>query len=65
MKLFTNYQNMNSDITDVWNISKQDLQNINQKIISIENKLHEQHQGHYFDYQLCEFLYFFVYLMIF
>jgi len=54
MKLFTNDSHINSDITDVWNISKQDVQNINQKIISIESKLHEKHQGHYFDYQLVD-----------
>ena len=35
MKLITNNHNVQSDITDVWNISKQDLQNINHKMISI------------------------------
>jgi hypothetical protein len=54
MKLFTNNYNVQSDITDVWNISKQDLQNINQKMISIEHTLHKQHKGHYFDYQLVD-----------
>ena len=54
MKLFTNEHNVHSDITDVWNISKQDLIKINENMISLENKLHEKHQGHYFDYQLVD-----------
>jgi hypothetical protein len=54
MKLFTNDDNVHSDITDVWNISKQDLKKINENMILLENKLHEKHQGHYFDYQLVD-----------
>ena len=44
----------NSDITDVWDISKQDLKKINETIISVETRLDKKHQGHYFDYQLVD-----------
>lgn len=55
MRIFNKF-NLNdpSDITDVWNVSKQDLKKINETMISLENKLDKEHQGHYFDYQLVD-----------
>ena len=54
MSLFQSTQKTNSDITDVWNISKNDLKQINESMLSLENSLHEKHKGHYFDYQLVD-----------
>lgn len=42
------------DITDVWNISKEDLKKINNMMISLENNLDQRYHGHYFDYQLID-----------
>jgi hypothetical protein len=42
------------DITDIWNVSKDDLKKINDTIIHLENDLHDKHKGHYFDYQLVD-----------
>jgi stress-induced morphogen len=42
------------DITDVWNITDSELKKINETMISLENNLQQEHQGHYFDYQLVD-----------
>ena len=42
------------DVTDVWDISKDQLKRINETIISLEHSLHKKYQGHYFDYQLVD-----------
>ena len=42
------------DITDVWNISKNDLKNINETILNLEDDLNNKHKGRYFDYQLVD-----------
>lgn len=55
MKLSSNPNDLpHQDITDVWDVSKQELNKINEVIISIENSLHKKHKGHYFDYQLVD-----------
>jgi stress-induced morphogen len=42
------------DITDVWNVSKEDLKKINDTIITLEDDLNNKHKGQYFDYQLVD-----------
>ncbi len=42
------------DITDVWDVSKKELNKISEIIVSIEHELHEKHSGHYFDYQIVD-----------
>ncbi|MFO8077112.1 MAG: hypothetical protein R6U21_00505 [Thermoplasmatota archaeon] len=55
MKLLNNPSDVHQqDITDVWDVSKQELNKINEIIISIEDSLHKKHKGHYFDYQLVD-----------
>ncbi len=55
MKLLNNSSDVHQqDITDVWDVSKQELNKINKIIISIEDNLHKKHKGHYFDYQLVD-----------
>lgn len=42
------------DVTDVWDISKEELKKINDTILHLEDNLHDKHKGHYFDYQLVD-----------
>lgn len=55
MKSPTNQNDLkHQDITDVWDVSTQELTKISEIIISIEDSLHKKHKGHYFDYQLVD-----------
>ncbi|MDG6219655.1 MAG: hypothetical protein QCI00_09490 [Candidatus Thermoplasmatota archaeon] len=42
------------DITDVWDVSKDQLKKINESISSLEHHLHKKYRGHYFDYQIVD-----------
>lgn len=52
--LSNNRSNTFKDITDVWNVSKEDLKNINKTIMNLEDNLSSKHRGNYFDYQLVD-----------
>lgn len=55
MKLIDNQNpSISKDITDVWNVSKDDLKNINNTLKQLEDDLNDKHKGHYFDYQLVD-----------
>jgi hypothetical protein len=55
MKMIEKYpESTLHDITDVWNVSTDQLKKINETIISREHNLHKKYQGHYFDYQLVD-----------
>ncbi|HMA83107.1 MAG TPA: hypothetical protein VKP59_02640 [Candidatus Thermoplasmatota archaeon] len=53
-KLENNDETSFKDITDVWNVSKEDLKKINDTIITLEDDLNNKHKGQYFDYQLVD-----------
>jgi hypothetical protein len=41
-------------ITDVWNVSKEELMKIYEKLLYLEDNLNVEHKGQYFDYQIVE-----------
>ena len=45
------------NITDVWNVSRNDLTIIHENLQTIENELMKKHKGKYFDYQLLDNLF--------
>ena len=45
------------NITDVWNISQNDLLKIHENLIESENNLMIKNHGNYFDYQLIDDLF--------
>ena len=53
-KLENNDETSFKDITDVWNVSKEDLKKINDTILTLEDDLNSKHKGHYFDYQIVD-----------
>jgi hypothetical protein len=43
-----------NNITDVWNISSREIQDIYENLLKLESNLMKKHKGRYFDYQLVD-----------